>query len=522
MWIKIDDLILPADAAPVPPENALPALLRQRFGVVPEEWHLLGRSVDARRGMPKFQYSVAVRTAATVEGGREIDRAALEKRLHPELILPEEPLPLDSPIVVGTGPCGIFAGLLLALAGCRPVILDRGFDVDRRKADYHRFLKSRDLDPGSNLLIGEGGAGTWSDGKLYTGTSDPRAGFVLRTFAECGAPAEIRFLKRPHIGSDHLPEVARQMRRRLESLGATFRFGTEVVGVSVRDGRCAGVITASGEVLEAPAVLIAAGLGGRGLNRAVRAAGVAYDLKGFQIGCRVEHPQEWVDRQQYRLPSRPAALEAAEYHLSSRPRGGTLQVSSFCMCPGGEIVAASAWPGQSVSNGMSLHDRAGYFANSALIATLTPDLFRDADAAFEQLAAWERAAFAAGGSDHTFPAQDAAGFLRGEMVLRNRRGSAAVGMRPARLDELLPPAVRDALRAALKDFDRRCPGFIRGGKFVGLESCVSSPVRFHRHPESGASSLPGLYLGGEFGGCAGGIMSAAVDGLRLAEKMVSA
>ena len=220
------------------------------------------------------------------------------------------------------------------------------------------------------------------------------------------------------------------------------------------------------------------------------------------------------------MPSRPAALEAAEYHFSTRPRNGVRQVSTFCMCPGGEIVAASAWPEQSVSNGMSLHARDGFFSNAALIATMTPQDFRDPDDAFEHLAAWERAAFAAGGSNYTFPAQDAAAFLRGEPVLRNRRGSAAVGMRAARLDELLPRPVRDALRAALTEFDRRCPGFIREGKFVGLETCVSSPVRFRRDPETGESSLPGLYLGGEFGGFAGGIMSAAVDGLRLAGKMV--
>ena len=524
MWIKPGLFLLKAANAPDVPERLLPELVRERFGMVPSALRILNRAVDARRGTPVLVYSLLLEFAQPPPAGVKwtpVDEAELERLEHPDPGLPDCVRPPASPLVVGTGPCGIFAALGLAMAGCRPVIVDRGFPVERRERDYREFLRSRALNPESNLLIGEGGAGTFSDGKLYTGTRDARAAFILKTFVEAGAPADILFLKRPHIGSDYLGRVAAGLRRKLEELGAVFLFGTEITGVLMREGRCRGVVTAGGEHLEAPLTVLATGLGGRDLNRHLRRAGVAHELKGFQIGCRVEHPQRLVDLRQYRMNTRPAALEAAEYHLVSRPRDRmTPQVSTFCMCPGGETVMASAWEGRSVSNGMSEHARAGEFANSALIVTLGPGRFSSPDEAFLLLEQLEREAFRRGGGDYAFPAQDAAGFLRGELRLRHHRGSAAVGLRAARLDDFFLPEMRDGIGCALRDFDRRFPGFIRDGKLIGIESCVSSPVRFWRDPERRASSLPGLYIGGEGAGCAGGIMSAAADGLKLAAAIL--
>ena len=513
MWLKLDDLKLDAVTAPAPPEAALPGLVRARLGGAFRTLVIEGKSVDSRRGRPQIVYRVRVETDALPPGMAPVspppdpDESAVWRALEPDI---------RHPLVVGTGPCGIFAALGLALAGCSPVILDRGQPVDRRAEDYRTFLRTRELDPESNLLIGEGGAGTFSDGKLYTNNRDRRIAFILDTLVKCGAPAEIRCLKRPHIGSDNLRKTAVRLRKMLESLGATFRFGVNVTGLVLKDGVCTGVRTASGEILEAPCTILAAGLGGRELALELCRQGVPFALKPFQLGCRIEHPQSWVDRRQYRLPSRPAALPAAEYHLACPPRGGVLGVSSFCMCPGGEVLAASAWPGQLVSNGMSEYARAGEFADAALIATLSAEDFGSPEAAYAFLADRERAAFALGGSDYAMPAQSAEAFLRGENALVRQRSSAATGIRPGRIDELLPTPVRDALRSALADFDRKCPGFIREGQFLGLESCISSPVRFLRDPATGASPVKGLFIGGEFGGWAGGITSAAADGLRLA------
>ena len=513
MWIKIDQLKVDACKAPVPPEKALPAALRKTLGVPVRDYVIAGKSVDARRGRPQILYRIFADVMQLPEGFQpamppaDPDESGLWQAL---------PAKVTNPIVVGTGPCGIFAALGLALAGCKPIILDRGQDVERRSADYKTFLASRMLNPDSNLLIGEGGAGTFSDGKLYTNNRDKRIAFILDTLVRHGAPPEIRYLKRPHIGSDNLTLIARNLRRYLQSLGAEFRFGVHVTGLEIRDNICTGVKTASGEVLQAPCTVLAAGLGGRELTMNLCRQQVPHVLKPFQIGCRIEHPQKWVDRQQYRMPSRPEALAAAEYHLACPPKDGVLGVSSFCMCPGGEVLAASAWPGQLVSNGMSEFARAGEFANAALIATLDSSLFQTPEDAYAFLTDLEKRAFAMGGSDYTFPAQSAAAFLRHENGLTRKNSSVATGITPGRLDELLPAPVRDALSNALKDFDRKCPGFIREGMFLGLESCISSPVRFIRDAATGASPVQRLYCGGEFGGWAGGITSAAADGLRMA------
>lgn len=513
MWIKIDQLKLDGCTAPVPPEKALPGALHKALGTEVKNFVIAGKSVDARRGHPQIFYRIFADVDRIPEGFQasspppDPDERALWQALDAKI---------QNPIVVGTGPCGIFAALGLALAGCNPIILDRGQDVDQRSADHQKFLDKRELDPESNLLIGEGGAGTFSDGKLYTNNRDKRIAFIMDTLVRHGAPPEIRYLKRPHIGSDNLTGIARSMRKYLQSLGAEFRFGVQVTGLQITNGVCTGVQTSSGEILEAPCTILAAGLGGRTLTENLCRQQVPFVLKPFQIGCRIEHPQKWVDRQQYRLPERPAALSAAEYHLACPPKDGVLGVSSFCMCPGGEVLAASAWPGQLVSNGMSEFARAGEFANAALIATLDPSAFPTPEAAYGFLAELEKKAFLMGGNDYTFPAQSAAAFLRHENGLTRKRTSVATGIVPGRIDSLLPVPVRNALSNALKDFDRKCPGFIKEGMFLGLESCISSPVRFLRDPKTGASPMPGLYCGGEFGGWAGGITSAAADGLRIA------
>lgn len=486
---------------------------------------ILNKSVDARRGRPQLIYTVLLSVDDELPGIKSIP----PEKLAPILTPPEPELPdgskLQSPIVVGTGPAGIFAALALAMAGCRPLVLDRGFDAQKRYADYLTFLDKRVLNEESNLLIGEGGAGTFSDGKLYTGTRDPLAAFVLKTFIEMGAPPEIGYLKRPHIGSDHLRKIAVALRRRILELGGEFRFGSGVVDIVRKNGRCTGVRTAANEIFEAPATLIAAGLGGRMLTRQlIRGGEIGWERKPFQLGCRIEHPQSFIDRHQYHWNApRPAALGAAEYHMTSRPGNGTPGVSTFCMCPGGEVLNATAWKNHSLTNGMSDYARAGEFGNSCLIVTLAPEPAGSLEGDYALLDELEQNIFTAGGGDYTLPAQDAAAFLAGRNTLTApQQTSCRCGIIPGRLDLLLPQEVAAGIRAALRHFDHLAPGFLRYGKLIGMESCVSSPVRFLRNPENGASTLPGLWLGGEGAGAAGGIMSAAVDGLRLAEKMLRA
>ena len=502
---KVDSTTAPADI-----DDKVAEVAARAGGIPPgrlRDWVITGKSIDARRGRPVLLYNLEL----------DVDEGDATGTLHavPQLELPES-VSLLHPVVVGTGPAGIFAALALALAGAKPLILDRGRPVEERYADCRKFQKERLLDEASNLLIGEGGAGTFSDGKLYTGTRDAHAAFILNAFVEAGAPPEIRYLKRPHIGSDRLRKVAVKLRERIVALGGTFRFGAEVTGVLLKEGRCAGVELASGERLEAPAVVMAPGLGGRALVQRMMAQGAACGLKPFQLGCRIEHPQEFIDRAMYHLESRPAALGAAEYHLVSRSREGIPGVSSFCMCPGGVILNATAWSGRSVTNGMSDYARSGEFANGCLITTFQPEAIGDVTEVYRFLAGLESRFFEAGGSDYTLPAQDAAAFLVGRAGLSQRRTGAATGIVPGRLDRMVPELLGTALREAIRHFDRGNPGFIRYGKLVGLETCVSSPLRFLRDSVTFESNLSGLYPAGEGVGCAGGIMSAAADGLRVA------
>ncbi|MBQ7206433.1 MAG: NAD(P)/FAD-dependent oxidoreductase [Lentisphaeria bacterium] len=469
---------------------------------------VVGRSTDARGREPVLCFRVAA------EVPEACPLPAWERPPAPRLDLPEGS-GIKNPVVVGTGPAGIFCALALAMAGRDPLILDRGPKVEERCAGVERFLRTRELDEDCNLLIGEGGAGTFSDGKLYTGTHDKLAAFVLATLAESGAPEEILVLARPHIGTDRLRTAAAGLRKKIEALGGRFLFNTCVTGVTEKAGRCSGVVCSGGTTVDAPAVVIACGLGGRELARSLTET-VRWEPKPFQIGCRIEHPQEFIDRRQYH-GKRPELLGAAEYHLVSRPAGSVLPVSSFCMCPGGTVVNATAWRGRCATNGMSDFARSGRYANACLITTLAP---RDQNEAFGLIEGIEKGLFLLGGEDYTLPAQDASAFLRGEKILRGRESSCAAGIVPGNVRALLPAPVAEALSSALVFFDRQLPGFIRNGRIVGAEPCVSSPLRFLRD-EKGASSLPGCYLAGEGAGAAGGIVSAACDGLRTAKALLS-
>lgn len=500
------------------------------------------RSLDARK-KPElkiiYRLDVTLRDGCVVrddpkimDGGPPPDENHPLYRLQTIQELPKHP------IIVGTGPAGVMAAYLFALHGCAPVILDRGFDVERRDADIAEFLATRRLHPESNYLFGEGGAGTYSDGKLFTRTKDHRIRFILEVLVGARAPRRILYDHHPHIGSDILPHVVRRLRERIKAWGGIFLWGSRVTDIIIRNNRCRGVVLASGESVEGPLTLIAPGHSARDLIRTLLERDVSGHGKDFQLGCRIEHPQPLIDQAQYGwLPARHL-VGAATYQLTSsgqkrsqkrKPSGGKTArrtgdapgVTTFCMCPGGEIIPATSDAGQLCTNGMSPFRRSGSYANAGLIVNQRIGDFGALREAFDLLRDLEKRAFEAGGSDYSSPAQSAAAFVRGEDGLHTSGSSYRLGLVPARLDRLLPRLTVSAIQKALPYFETRVRGFMQSGVLVGVETRVSSPVRFERDPDTMASSLPGLYLAGEGAGFGSGIISSALDGLRIAETILT-
>ena len=524
MKISLENLVLSANKLPEDIDRVLHPYIAAKCGVKAAEvlsYKIVKRSIDARRkGDIKLLYSLVADIPDHVKSAFPLIPAVEENELKENIFTNCNIV--HSPVIVGAGPAGLFAAYILALAGCKPVILERGRSVEARKFDIEGFLATRQLNPESNFLFGEGGAGTWSDGKLYTRVRDPRVKFVLDTFVECGADPAITYFSHPHIGSDKLPFVISSLRKKIIALGGTFRWNAKVESIIVQEGKCRGVVLASGEKISAPAVIAACGHSARKFILSLVSSGVDHTMKGFQIGCRIEHPQNYINRIQYGLPEAPAAVGNAEYNFVSRPmsNGNIGGATTFCMCPGGEIIPSTAEEGHLSTNGMSNAARNGRYANSAVISTMDEKMFSTPQKAFAFLDELERRVFSSGGGDYTCPAQSAVDFVRKTSSSSRLFSSYSMGLKPARLDEILPYNISKALHRALKHFDSMAPSFITRGVLVGLETHVSSPVRFLRNEETLSSSIPGLYTAGEGAGMAGGITSSAADGIRIAEALL--
>ena len=521
--IKVQGLRL----RPGEPESKLMKKLRRELGCEIQGFRVLKKSVDARK---KDDVALVYTLAVEVPHENQVLKKCRSKRAS--LYTPKEyRFSVEHvrfsrrPVIVGTGPAGLFCGLMLARAGARPILLERGYDVDRRTQDVAEFWKHGILDPASNVQFGEGGAGTFSDGKLNTGVNDPRMGYILQQFAEFGAPREILWDAAPHVGTDYLRIVVKHIRQELIRLGADVRFGHQLTGIRCQQGSVTGAEVAGPEgdyALETENLVLAIGHSARDTFRMLHEAGVTMEPKQFAMGVRIEHLQKKVTIAQY--GAEIAGLPAASYKLSCHPETGR-GAFSFCVCPGGMVVAAASESGRLCTNGMSNHARDEANINGGLLVTVRPEDFGGTDplagVALQQRL--EEGAFRLGGGNYFAPCQRVEDFL----LHRPSQGPGSVlpsyqpGVTWTDLHQCLPEFITETLEQAIPMLGKKLHGFDDpDAVLTAIESRSSSPVRIPRD-ESGQASLRGLYPCGEGAGYAGGIMSAAADGIRTAEKLVA-
>ena len=527
--IRIRDISLPPDGDMARLVQAAARQLRISPNEI-KQLDLKRRSVDARK---KNDVRIIYTVDVAVKGREDkilkmahCARASLAQ--DPVYHVPQpRSIPAQRPVIVGFGPAGMFAALVLSMAGLRPLVLERGQDAKARHAAVLEFWKTGTLDPECNVQFGEGGAGTFSDGKLNTGVKNERIGWILEQFAGAGASADILYDAKPHIGTDELVTVVQNLRETIIHYGGEVRFGVKVTGLVTEDGRVTGVRAAQGgeaAVIPASCVLLAIGHSARDTFEALHAQGVPMEPKPFSMGVRIEHRQADINAAQYGAAAEH--LPAADYSLSCHLPDGS-SAYTFCMCPGGEVFAAASEAGGVCTNGMSNSRRDGENANAAVLVTLRPEDFPDKSTLGGMY--WQRSieqrAFARGGGNYHAPAQLAGDFLAGRASTGPGRVQPTYrpGVTWCDLHDMLPARITDTLAQALPAFGRKLRGFDDpDAVLTAPETRSSSPVRIVRGEDRCSTGVPGLYPCGEGAGYAGGITSAAVDGLRCAESVLAA
>ncbi|MGZ5028259.1 MAG: NAD(P)/FAD-dependent oxidoreductase [Methylobacter sp.] len=525
--LRITELKLPLNH----PENILKSAILDRLGIPAKElitYTIFRQGFDARkRNAILVVYTVDIETA---------NEQAILKRLKddPHISLTPDctyhfvtqaPKNLTwRPVIIGTGPCGLFAGLILAQMGFRPIILERGKAVRERTKDTFGLWRKSVFNPESNVQFGEGGAGTFSDGKLHTQIKDPNhyGRKVLTEFVKAGAPPEILYLSKPHIGTFRLVGVVEQLRETIESLGGEIRFQSKVDDIIIDNGQVRGVTLASGETINTAHVLLAVGHSARDTFKMLYDRGVYIEAKPFSIGFRIEHPQSLIDTCRWGDNAGNPLLGAADYKLVHHCRNGR-SVYSFCMCPGGTVVAATSEAGHVVTNGMSQYSRNERNANSGIVVGITPDDYPGHPlAGIDFQRRLEAHAFELGGETYEAPGQLVGDFLaeRPSTALGSVQPSYTPGVHLCDLSSALPEYAITAIREAIPAFDKKIKGFaMNDAVLTGVETRTSSPIRIKRNEHYQSLNVKGLYPAGEGAGYAGGILSAAVDGIKVAEAL---
>ncbi|WP_339467064.1 NAD(P)/FAD-dependent oxidoreductase [Pseudomonas capeferrum] len=527
--LRITELKLPLDH----PDEALREAIVQRLGINDEQllsFNLFKRSYDARKKNSELLFIYTIDLEASNEA--ELLRKFEDDRnigVAPDVTykyVGHAPAELaQRPLVVGFGPCGIFAGLLLAQMGFKPIILERGKEVRQRTKDTWGLWRKSVLNPESNVQFGEGGAGTFSDGKLYSQIKDPlhHGRKVLEEFVKAGAPDEILYINKPHIGTFRLTGMVEQMRQDIIALGGEVRFEQKVTDLLTDNGQLTGVVLASGEQLQSRHVVLALGHSARDTFRMLHAKGVFMEAKPFSVGFRIEHPQTLIDKARLGKYAGHPKLGAADYKLVYHAKNGR-SVYSFCMCPGGTVVAATSEPGRVVTNGMSQYSRNERNANSGIVVGIDPE--RDYPggplAGIELQERLEAHAYVLGGSNYQAPAQLVGDFVAGRpsTALGSVEPSYKPGVTLGDLAPSLPDFAIEAIREALPAFDRQIKGYnLHDAVLTGIETRTSSPLRITRGEDYQSLNMRGLFPAGEGAGYAGGILSAGVDGIRIAEAV---
>ncbi|MEO7243615.1 MAG: FAD-dependent protein [Rubrivivax sp.] len=546
--LRITELRLPLDH----PEQALRAAIVARLCIADaqlQDFTVFKRGHDARKKSAiVLSYTVDCTLASGVDDAAIATTLAGDRHIRPSpdtryRFLGHAPAEMVGggralrPVVVGFGPCGLFAALVLAQMGLRPRVLERGQAVRQRTQDTWGLWRRGVLVPESNVQFGEGGAGTFSDGKLWSQISDPRhlTRKVLTEFVKAGAPEEILYVSKPHIGTFRLVGMIEKMRAEIERLGGEVRFGQRMTDLLIEQGQVRGLVLAGGEQIDADHVVLALGHSARDTFAMLQARGVAMVAKPFSIGVRIEHPQGVIDRARFGAAAGHPLLGAADYRLVHHARNGRA-VYSFCMCPGGSVVAATSEPERVVTNGMSQYSRNERNANAGIVVSISPQDYRQDPGATGEVDPldgiafqrhWESRAYALGGGGYRAPAQLLADFLKrqpsaalGEVEPSYTPGVTLGDLTGRHAPSALPDAVVEAMREALPLFDRQIPGFGRpDAVLTGVETRTSSPLRIPRSRDLQSLNVRGLYPAGEGAGYAGGIMSAGVDGIEVAEAL---